>query len=559
MPEGHARLTLLGPFRLLASDGARIEITSKRGCALIAMLAMSNHGERTRGWLQDRLWGSREKLQAQNSLRNELSTLRRQLNGGTQPLLRFTRDRVMLDLNQIDVDAREPLAERGPIVQAEFLEGIDIPGADGFEEWLREQRAAVAAAASRIDVADAEEPARAPVSADFHRAPSLSVLPFANQTGDPDKTYLAAGISEELIDRISRLRWVPVVSPGQTFRHDPDETIQAVGQRLKSAYVLSGVMRARDAAYFLSAQMVDTVSGQVIWSARLELPAPHASNAIEPFVTELVAVLETRIEHAEQVRARSQPETALTVNDLIWRGRWHQNRLSHDDTEAAGRYFAEALRLAPDLPSAVIEYAQHLGLMIWTRRLDSQKTSEMRALAQRAIVLDYEDARGHMLAGMAEMWLRNTVAAETLLRRAIALNPSLSMAYEQLATLQIMIGSPAAAIELMSIGFRLGPTDYRLFFKHGEIALAHLLVGDLDDALRHAEQSIILRPAYWHAHVVRINALARSGRIAEAQQACRALMLVRPRFTPHYIDWIPFTDPRWREFLRAGIALATAD
>lgn len=558
MPQGRARLTLLGPFRLLGSDGARIEITSKRGCALIAMLAMSNHGERTRGWLQDQLWGSREKLQAQNSLRNELSALRRQLNSTSPPLLRFTGDRVMLDLDQIEVDARQPMPGIGMMVPAEFLEGIDIPGEDGFEEWLREQRAVIAAADARPDRARMDEPVP-PILAAFQRTPSLSILPFANQTDDPDKTYLAEGISEELVDRISRLRWLPVISPGQTFRHDPDETLQATGLRLQSAYVLSGVLRARDSAYFLSAQTVDTVSGQVIWSSRFELPAPHASNAMEPFVAELVAVLETRIDHAEQARARLQPETALSVNDLIWRGRWHQNRLSHADTVTAGRYFAEALRLAPDQPSAVIEYAQHIGFMIWTRRQTGEKVSAMRALAQRAILLDYEDARGHMLAGIAEMWLRNTVAAATLLRRAIELNPSLAMAYEQLATLEIMTGNPQAAIELMSMGFRLGPTDYRLFFKHGEIALAYLLVGELDEALRHAEQSIILRPAYWHAHVVRINALARAGRDAAAREAWHDLLKARPRFTPEYIDWIPFTDPRWQDFLRDGLARAAGD
>ena len=76
-------LNLLEAFRLTSPEGARIDIVSKKGMALLAMLAMAGDGERTRAWLQDRLWGTRERAQAQSSLRRELSNLRKCLNLGT--------------------------------------------------------------------------------------------------------------------------------------------------------------------------------------------------------------------------------------------------------------------------------------------------------------------------------------------------------------------------------------------------------------------------------------------------------------------------------------------
>src|SRR3954464_11520194 len=134
-------LGLLGPFRLVKPGGERIEIPSKKGVAVIAMLAMAKDGERTRGWLQDKLWGKRQHVEARGSLRRELSNLRKLLNQGAEPLLICERDRVRLPLDLIDVDVRLPAysAEGG-----DFLEGIDIAGEDGFEEWLRAQRAAFA-------------------------------------------------------------------------------------------------------------------------------------------------------------------------------------------------------------------------------------------------------------------------------------------------------------------------------------------------------------------------------------------------------------------------------
>src|SRR3546814_6998357 len=94
------RLDLIGSFRLVGPDGARILIPSKRSCILLAMLATSRSGERSRRWLQERLWGSRERTNSQASLRRELSNLRPLVNIGDPPLLIVNHEAVALDLKQ---------------------------------------------------------------------------------------------------------------------------------------------------------------------------------------------------------------------------------------------------------------------------------------------------------------------------------------------------------------------------------------------------------------------------------------------------------------------------
>jgi TolB-like protein len=276
MTEGRrAKLYLYGPFRLMSPVGDRIEVASKKGAALIAMLALSPNGERTRGWLKDRLWGSRERLQAQNSLRRELSQLRSTLEVKGVAFLQTHGDRVMLDLGRIELVA----ADAGQ----DLLEGIDIPGEDGFEDWLREQRQV-----ETLPVRPRQAPAIA-ATPTLHRSASIAILPFANLTGDRDKAYLADGIAEELADRVSRLRWLPVISPGQSFKPDGDESLLEGGRRLGAAYVMGGKLRLQDDDYWLSAQIIDCATGQLIWSPRLRLAAPQASNAIAPALTAIRA------------------------------------------------------------------------------------------------------------------------------------------------------------------------------------------------------------------------------------------------------------------------------
>ena len=127
-------LNLMGSFRLIGPDGERIDVASRKGMAMIAMLALADDGERTRGWLQEKLWGQRDRPQAQGSLRRELTLLREHLNIAERPALICERQWVRLDLAQFDIDA---LTRRGA---GEFLEGFDLAGEEGFEDWLREQR-----------------------------------------------------------------------------------------------------------------------------------------------------------------------------------------------------------------------------------------------------------------------------------------------------------------------------------------------------------------------------------------------------------------------------------
>ena len=558
-------LKLVGAFRLLTPAGARVDISSRKGAALIAMLAMADDGERTRGWLQDQLWGARDPDQAQNSLRRELSNLRKALNAEA-PLLVTDHDRVRLDLDRVAVDARAPAS---PGRRREFLEGLDIPGADGFEEWLREQRSILRDQVRTFSESEAEgEPparVRTPVvdvsqpAPGFDGRPALAVLPFANLTGDSDTDYLAEGISEELIDRLSRLRWLPVIARSSSFSLGPDVDHRAVYRELGAKYLLEGRVRRAGEGFRLSASLTDAESGFVLWSPHLDLPAGCPPEALEPLVADLVAVLDTRIDNAEQVRAIAKPQAHLSDNELIWRGRWHLNRFTRADAEIARHLFAEALAKNPKSPEALIQATFSLAWSIWAERGADAEIVEMRKLAQRAIVADCDDGRAHMLAGIGEMWLRRPARAKTLLQRAISLNPSLAMAHAQLGGCHNLMGNPEAAFDSLKAAVRLSPNDMHLFYVLGELATAYCMLSRWADAVEHADQAILRRPAYWYSHMIKITALARGGDLAAANLAFDELLSVKPRFDPSYIDWLPFVERRWPDYFRESLALVKGD
>lgn len=561
-------LNLMGSFRLIGPEGERIDIASRKGMAMVAMLALAEGGERTRGWLQEKLWGQRDRPQAQGSLRRELTHLRDHLNTGAKPLLICERQTVRLDLSQIDIDALMP--KRG-VATGDFLEGFDIAGEEGFEDWLREQRSQLVrpAAGSRAGsgtrptlpvaapVADVEAGSLAP---GFVDRPALAILPFANLTEDTAHDYLCEGLSEDLIDRLSRLRWLPVIARSSSFAFASDRVDpRVIGQKLRAKYVLEGRLKQASDGLSVAVSLSDATSGYSLWSHRVPLPPDRSQDALDPIVAELVGVLDAQIDYAEQVRARGNRQNRLEFNDLIWRGRWHLNRLTRADSEMARRLFEQALELEPESPEAIIQQTFCLGWTLWARRGGDAEVAEMRHLAHRAIVADPDDGRGHMLAGIAEMWLRQPGRARTLLERAIALNPSLCQAHAELGCHYNLVGEPAKAIAPLRLAQRLSPNDVHSFFFIGELALSHWMLRKWAEAVDHADQSLIRRPAYWYALVIKINALVGGGDLEAARRAYGELMTVTPDFTPQFIDWTPFIDRSWNRRLADGLAAVTGE
>ncbi|MGJ4924815.1 hypothetical protein ACQR1H_31190 [Bradyrhizobium sp. HKCCYLRH2015] len=560
-------LGLLGPFRLLRPEGERIEIPSKKGVAVVAMLAMTRDGERTRGWLQDKLWGKRQHTEGRGSLRRELSNLRKLLNRDSSEILICERDRVRLRLDLIDVDVWH---EPEKALASEFLEGLDIAGEDSFEEWLREQRNALARAArDRRETLPAANPrmdgptAAAPLPAHivdtsqlpigFEGSSALAVMPFLNMTGDAQYDYLAEGISEELIDRLSRIRWLPVIARNSSFSFPDDADRKLISKSLGARYLLEGRVRRDRDAYLIAASLVDASSGHTVWTQRFELKSLTSMDAFAQFVTELVAHLETRIDHAEQVRTRSKRHDSLSVSELIWRGRWHLNRLTRADSEMAQKLFAEARELDPHSSEALIQSTFAMGWAIWAERQAEERILQMRKLAQEAIYADRDDGRGYMLAGIAEMWLRHPIAARELLQRAIALNPSLALARAHLGGSFNLSAEPEQALPHLHAALRLNSNDLHDFYTLAELALSFTLLDRWSDAIEHAHHAIARRPAYWYAHMIRINAMSRAGELDAARDALRELLRVKPNFSRRYIDWLPFVDRRWNDHFLEGL------
>ena len=154
---------------------------------------------------------------------------------------------------------------------------------------------------------------------------------------------------------------------------------------------------------------------------------------------------------------------------------------------------------------------------------------------------------------MAETWLRRPERARLALEESIELNPSLCQAYMQLGSALYLGGDPEAAIPAMRTALRLAPHHTQLFCVLAELGMAHLMLSEYREAVKYSDLALIRKPAYWYAHVIKINALIRLGEADLARVAHAELRLAQPGFTLEHVGWLPFAARKWIRFLQEGL------
>ena len=110
----------------------------------------------------------------------------------------------------------------------------------------------------------------------FHAAPdairSLAVLPFENASGDPDAEYLGDGLTESLINQMSRVPSLKVMARATVFRFKGVADPQEAGRELGAGAVLTGSVARRGDRLLITAELVETSSGVRLWGERYDRP-----------------------------------------------------------------------------------------------------------------------------------------------------------------------------------------------------------------------------------------------------------------------------------------------
>jgi len=388
-------------------------------------------------------------------------------------------------------------------------------------------------------------------------SPVLAVHPLVCLSPDSATPVFASSLSGGLVTTLSKLPYLRVVAmgtAGQLPRARGD--LAALDRAAAADYVLEGQVQATEGRVRVNVHLVDCRVGEYVFSHRYDADLCSGFAAQDEITMKVAVAINVAMLQGDQALSKLNRSNRLEPWELVLQASTLIS--SHDRLcfPAAFRCISEAKRLDPD-------YAAAHTLLAWWHWQQAfcgwstdpaRSVAESLAAAEEGSRLDPANPEPHVVMAIANMQKRDFAAANDCLARATALGRNHAMVYAVGANVANFSNQPRLAIRLTEQAMRLCPV-YPPWYA-GDMAQAHLQLGQLARCLEWAKAATDRSAGYIHAHLFRVIALQEAGRLAEVGDAAQQVLALDPAFdATAWAGGQPFLDASFnRRFLDALLA-----
>ncbi len=296
--------------------------------------------------------------------------------------------------------------------------------------------------------------------------PSIAVLPFLNLSGDPGQDYLSDGMTEDVINGLSRFNGLSVIARNSSFSYKGRSIdARSVGQELGVRYLVEGSVRRFGDRFRITSRLVDAASGTQRWSEQFDRALGDIFAVQDEITRSIVAIVVMHLEQAEIERSLRKPPASWTAYDLALQG---DQALKQAEQFWDARYVYDARNL----------YAEAFGI-----------DSTNAAICAK---LGHTHVRAYADPTSPDMGLRPELERGLeYSKQAVGLAPNLPLARAQLGWTFAWMKQPDEAIAEFEKAAALNPSfvDYRF-------ALILTFAGQPERALLAAQECVRLDPFY---------------------------------------------------------------
>jgi serine/threonine-protein kinase len=325
---------------------------------------------------------------------------------------------------------------------------------------------------------------------------SMAVLPFVNESGSTEMEFLSDGFTETLINRLSRLPGVVMMSRSSVFRYkgkdlDPVEAGAALGVQA----VLTGRILQRGDRISVGVELVDVRDHSHIWGEQYQRGASDMLGVQDEITRAISNQLRVTLSGEEEKVLARGPTKNSEAYELYLKGRFHWNKRSREGLQTAVSYFNQAIAKDPGFALAYAGLADAYSVMSTYYILTpAEGFARGRAAAQKALDLDPSLAEAHLiLAVMSAEYEWQWEQGEASYKRAIALNPNYATAHQWYGESLAAMGRLGESIEELRKAQDLDPLSPIIATSLGT---AYAITSRYDEARRQVAKALELDPAF---------------------------------------------------------------
>ena len=395
---------------------------------------------------------------------------------------------------------------------------------------------------------------------------SVAVLPFINQSGDPNMDYLSDGITESLINNLAQLSSLKVISRGSVFKYkgkevDPQEVARALGVR---AIVTGRVMQRGDQLQ-VSAELVNVSDKTQMWGDQFNRKVMDTLAVQTEISQQIAGKLRLRLTNAEQQQLVKDTKVNPEAYEQLLKGRFYRQKApSRENLTKAIECFNQAIAIDDKYALAYALLSRTYRQMGANSYLDPKEAMpKAETAARKALELDEGLAEAHYAMAYIKQDAWNWLGAEQGFKRAIELSPSTAGAHSEYAQFLSVMGRHDQAISEIKRGSELDPLyipwhvklGYLYYFArqysqaveqlkktlemdknygntHTTLGYTYNAMGQYKDAIAELEESLRLRGDNTSDQCFLGYALAKAGRRNEAEAILKRLETTKEYVSP---------------------------
>ena len=361
------------------------------------------------------------------------------------------------------------------------------------------------------------------------RISSVAVLPFANASTDPSMEYLSDGITEGIIDRLSGLPNIKVISRTSAFRYKHlDIESQKVARELGVEALVTGRVIQRGNDLSVSAELVDALEDKQLWGEQYSRKLADIASVQQEIATAIAGNLRIRLTSGEKTRLTKPYEAKAEAYQLYLKGRYHANQITAEGYKKGIGFFQQAIDKDPGYALAYTGLAEaYNGLGGFPYMPPREAFPKAKAAVTKALELDDTLAEAHAALGYVELYFDwNWASAEQEFRRAIELNPNSAVSHQHYSEWLLLRAQFDESIAEAERAQELDPLSQQVV---GMLAYTYWFARRYDESIAQNKKALDLYPdAAWlrtslaRAYVMKgmnAQAIAECDKIAEQDKA----------------------------------------
>ena len=262
---------------------------------------------------------------------------------------------------------------------------------------------------------------------------SIAVLPFQNASGDPNIEYLSDGIAESLMNSLSQLPNLKVMSRNTAFRYKgKEQDAEKVGKELNVHAVLTGSLKQVGDQIVISVSLDDALDSHHIWGVQYDRKASDLLSVQREIAKEISANLRMKLNGTDEQKLTKTYTANPEAYQLYLKGRFYWNKRTGEALKKSIEYFNQAIEKDPSYALAYSGLADDYVLLPnYAGGLPRETFPKAKASAKRALELDETLGEAHIpLAVALYRFDWSFSEAEGEFQRAIELNPNYATAHQ---------------------------------------------------------------------------------------------------------------------------------